>query len=113
MKKIILSDEQIKQIESLASEGLTKNEIAGVIGVSEKTLERRINEIEEVEISYKKGRSNAKKKVINKLFEKIDEGNVTAIIFYLKTQCGWREKKEDTQEVAKGNVVIYLPEKES
>ena len=45
--------------------------------------------------------------VVGKLFESIKGGNVSSIIFYLKTQCGWREKdvdlsNETIEKIARG-----------
>lgn len=107
--KIILSPEQITTIERCAGRGLTVEDMAAIIGVSESTLERRIRDDEAVQAAYSKGRAEAKLFVVNKLFEQIADGKIAAIIFYLKTQCGWREKEEAIANHAE--VSFYLPEK--
>lgn len=46
---------------------------------------------------YKKGKSRTITFVAKALLSKIkDEKDTTAILFYLKTQAGWSEKKDDT-----------------
>lgn len=45
--------------------------------------------------------------VVGSLFASIKDGNATSIIFYLKTQCGWREKdvdlsNETIEKIARG-----------
>ncbi len=42
--------------------------------------------------AYKKGQALGVEYVTGKLFALIRKGNVAAIIFYLKTRAGWREK---------------------
>lgn len=111
MEKIIPTEKDIKQIEDMAGLGLTQKEIALILGWSSKTLERKLEKIEEVAIAYKRGRAIAKKKVTKKLFSLIEKGHPASIFFYLKCQCGWREVKEEEAE-AKQNIVIYLPEKD-
>lgn len=106
---IILDDRQIELIESCAGRGLTLDDIAAIIKVNPRTLDRKLAEYPEVRAAYDRGRAIAKKLVVDKLFEQIMEGKTSAIIFYLKTQCGWRET--DKPEAFAGNVTIYIPEK--
>lgn len=42
---------------------------------------------------YEEILNETKEYVIGKLMEQIDNGNLTATIFYLKTQCHWSEKQ--------------------
>lgn len=82
----------IQKVEELAGLGLTREEIALSLGVSYSTLNRRAKEFEEVETAIQRGRALANIKVAGELMKAIEEGNVTAIIFYLKTRAGWTEK---------------------
>lgn len=111
MSKILLSPEQLKQLETMAGRGLTLDDCAAVLNISPRTLDRRLSDDEEVKEAYKRGRAIAKDAVTSKLFDQINDGNLTAIIFYLKTQCGWREKDRD-EEGNTAQVVLYLPEKD-
>lgn len=108
--KIILSPEQIETIEICAGRGLTLDDIAAILKISPSTLDRRLADMEEVQEAYKRGRAQAKKFVSDRLFDLIVDGNISATIFYLKTQCGWRERDEQAN-LPRAEVKFYLPEK--
>ena len=108
--KILLSPEQIEMLEGMAGRGLTLDDCAAILKIAPRTLDRRLSDCPEVREAYDRGRAIAKNTVTQKLFDQIHEGNMTAIIFYLKTQCGWREKEHDGDR-QQNNVVVYLPEK--
>lgn len=42
----------------------------------------------------KKSREKTTEFVVDKFMEKLESGNLQAILFYLKTQGGWSEKKD-------------------
>lgn len=111
-KKWIPTEKEIEQIKTMAGLGLTIKEIALVLNVSSRTIDRRIEDNEEVAIAYKTGRAEAKIKVTEKLFEKIMSGHSASIFFYLKTQCGWRETDRTEDESPNQQVIFYLPEKD-
>jgi flagellar motility protein MotE (MotC chaperone) len=85
-----LSDAQIAQVEALASV-LTKGQIADYMGMSENTLREREKEDERIAEAYKRGKSKAIASVASNLLTQARAGNLTAIIFYLKTQAKWQE----------------------
>ena len=89
----------IAKVEELAGLGLTKEEIALNLGVSYSTLNRRAKESEELDAAIKRGRTAANIKVAGALMKSIEQGNVTAIIFYLKARAGWMEKQKIEAEV--------------
>jgi predicted DNA-binding protein (UPF0251 family) len=107
---IILSPEQIESIEIMAGRGLTLDDIALILKISPKTLDRRLSDCEEVREAYDRGRAIAKQTVTEALFKQIERGKLAAIFFYLKTQCGWRETDKPTSD-RQGEIHIYLPEK--
>ena len=82
----------IAEIERLAGLGLTREEIALCIGVSETTIYNRQRESEVFEAAIKSGRANAARDISNKLFELAKAGDMTAIIWYEKTRCGRTDK---------------------
>jgi DNA-binding Xre family transcriptional regulator len=89
----------LQQVEVLASRGLTKEQIADALGMSYSTLNRRQNDPEyaaDLEVAIKRGKAKAISFVAGKLQKLIEEGNLGAICFYLKTQGGWSEKSEMT-----------------
>ena len=81
----------IKQVEALAARGLTQQQIADSLGISESTLYTNKRENVDFAEAIKRGKAKGIATVTNKLFAKIEEGNLTATIFYLKTQAGWKE----------------------
>ncbi|SMB88495.1 hypothetical protein SAMN05660772_02818 [Pasteurella testudinis DSM 23072] len=81
----------LKQVEALAARGLTQQQIADSLGISETTLYTNKRENVDFAEAIKRGKAKGIATVTNKLFAKIEEGNLTATIFYLKTQAGWRE----------------------
>jgi len=81
----IKRDEDKKTVEALAVAGVPQRLIAQIIKISEPTLRKHFRE----ELDTSKARANA---VISQaLFKNAKDGNVTAQIFWLKTQAGWRE----------------------
>lgn len=75
-------------MEALSAFGMRHEAIAGHIGIDDKTLRSHYRD----ELSTGKDKANAK--VAKALYEQATAGNTTAMIFWLKTQAGWREKSD-------------------
>jgi hypothetical protein len=111
MRKVKLSDEDKEIITTCAGYGMTITEISLILKVGRTTLNRRLADDDTIREAYDEGRAIAKQKVVSKLFDLINKGEPSAIFFYLKCQCGWREKPEIVVE--SGNpITIYLPQKD-
>ena len=82
-----------KQVERLADK-LTMEQMADYFGLCDGTLRKRFQESPELLAAYKKGRGKTVNAVAEKLISMAKSGNLTAIIFYLKTQARWQEKSE-------------------
>jgi hypothetical protein len=108
----IITDEQIKDIEKYAGYGFTIQDISYITSIPIATLKRKIKGVEAVTEAYERGRAIAKGFVIERLFDLIRNGEPSAIYFYLKCQCGWREKDTGIVESTASTVTIYLPEKD-
>jgi hypothetical protein len=102
-----LTPEQVEQVERLAAV-LRMEDIADFLGISSDTLRRRMNEDPAVRQAYKRGRQRAIAGVATSLLQQARDGNLTAMIFYLKTQAGWRETKHVEANVTNGALVIDL-----
>jgi len=87
----------LAKVESLAANGLTQEQIAAALGISESTLHKRKQENTEFTAAIKRGKAKGIALVTNKLMESIKGGNMTGMIFFLKTQAGWKET--NVQEV--------------
>src|SRR5919106_1013113 len=81
----------LAKVEELASQGLTNAQIAACLGICEDTLYTKQRQLTEFSEAIKKGRARGIQKVSNALFEAAINGNVTAMIFYLKSRAGWAE----------------------
>jgi hypothetical protein len=105
-KRLIVFDEkQTNQVESLAAV-LSKTQMADYFGISLTTLieiEKRQPEVSE---AYKRGKSKAIGNVAKNLISQAQAGNVSAAIFYLKTQAGWKETQVNEITGADGQPFI-------
>lgn len=91
--KIKFDEKKIAQVEALASR-LNRDQIADYFGIGRSTyylVEERQPEVRE---AYDKGKAKAVKDVAGSLLEQALNGNMTAAIFYLKTQANWSEKTQ-------------------
>lgn len=89
-KAIKLNAEQKIQVEALAAV-LTRDQIADYFGIARTTFHRIMERDKEVEERYKKGKAKAVGSIAQNLVQQARDGNMTAIIFFLKTQAGWKE----------------------
>ena len=94
-KKIVFDKKQMAQVEALASV-LTLEQMSDYFGIARNTFKAVCERQPEVLEHYKKGKARAIGNVAKNLLTLANDGNLTAIIFYLKTQAGWREQ-EDTE----------------
>ncbi len=92
-KLIVLTDEQIQQIEKLSAY-LTAEQMADYLGIGRQTLYDIMKRQPEVKVNYRKGKTKAIAGVANSLVQKALNGDTSSMIFYLKTQAGWKEKQE-------------------
>lgn len=86
-----ITEEIIKTVESYASLGMTQQQIADSLGIHIATLCDKKNEFVEFNEAIKRGKAKGIAFVANKLRENVANANVTAQIFYLKSQAGWKE----------------------
>lgn len=95
-----INDIDLGKVEALASRGLTQQQIADALGISDRTLRKYRDQYSDFSDAIKKGKAKGIATVSSKLFEKIETGDTTSIIFFLKTQGGWKEasKVEHTIE---------------
>jgi hypothetical protein len=110
--QIVFDSAQILQVEKLASV-LSKSQMADYFNISETTLRAIESRQPEVLDAYKRGKAKAIGSVAQNLISQAQAGNTSAAIFYLKTQAGWREDREqaDTRPVV--NIQYMNPSDEN
>jgi hypothetical protein len=108
---IVLTPEQIVEVGEMA-QGMTADQIADNLGISRDTFFQILNRQPEVNIFYKRGKAALIRETAGELVKKIRQGDLSAIIFFLKTQAGWREKQdinlvnEDGSLKAPGTILV-------
>ena len=90
---IHLTDAQRAEVETLAAV-LNAEQIADFLGIGRTTFFALMNRDPDLSERYKRGKARAVGAVAQSLVTKARAGNVTAMIFFLKTQGGWRETLE-------------------
>ena len=90
--KMTLTDDEIANIQKLAAV-LNFQQICDFLGVGDTYVKSQMKDRPEVKEAFHKGRNSAIATVAKGLLQKALDGNLTAQIFYLKTQAGWREKE--------------------
>ena len=102
---VVFTPDQVIELQALAAV-LTKAQVADYFGICENTLREIEKRQPEVSEAYKKGRCKQVLNMGSNLVRLAEDGNVTANIFYLKTQAGWRETEADEKEIPPINIVV-------
>jgi hypothetical protein len=84
------TDKDRSLVESLSGYGLPFAQIAAITcgGIDEETLNKHFKK------ELVQGKAKANSKVGQTLFQKATGGDTTAMIWWSKTQMGWKETKE-------------------
>lgn len=115
------TDDQVKQIETLAGIGLNQTDMAHFLGVSEPTFERGIKRYPALRDAVLKGRSKGNAKVGETAYKMATSGKDTAMtIFWLKCKLGFKDVSRVEHTGADGRelnnaapkVVVMLPSKD-
>ena len=97
----VLSDKEITQVEALGAV-LSLEQLADYFGISRVTFYAIMERQPDVSLHYKRGKAKAIGLVSQGLLKKAREGDNAAMMFYLKTQAGWKETthvQQETKEV--------------
>lgn len=107
---IELTDAQLEELKILAPI-CTLQEIADYFGFSIDTFQRLKSRDEEVLRIYKKAKIQGKGIMGSSLFKRALAGDTAAAIFYMKTQGGWKEPK-DEEDIKDNKLEITVKIKE-
>lgn len=91
-----VTDDVIQKTESLASQGLTLEQIARVLGICYDTLNNKKKQFVELSEAIKRGQAKGVATISNALFQNAKSGNTVAQIFYLKNRAPgeWKDKHD-------------------
>lgn len=84
------TEQEINKVEALAAVLNTK-QISDYFGISHVTFKAIRDRDERVSFAYKNGKAKAIASIGANLIKTAKNGNIAAMIFYLKTQAGWKE----------------------
>jgi hypothetical protein len=112
-----VTDEVLERIATLATRGLSKEQICYALDISPDTLERRSKENVEtgaaVADAIKRGRAKGIAVIVNKSFEFAqDPKNVADRLFWLKNQAGWRDAQSHEHSGPEGKPIETVVKKE-
>ncbi len=100
----------IKKVETLASRGLTQQQICDALGICVQTLINRKKSNIELMEAIKRGTAQGIAEVVNSLFEAAVSGNVQAIQFFLKNRAGWKDKVDiELENSLPAPLIIEVP----
>jgi hypothetical protein len=94
---IVFEAAKVRQVEKLSSV-LSKAQLCDYYGICQDTFRSIEKRQPEVGAAFAKGKSKAILGVANNLVNQAKKGNIAAAIFYLKTQAGWSEAKEESND---------------
>jgi len=93
--KFKITEEVLASTETLMAKGLTKEQCAGMLGISVSTFMLHQAENSEFSDAIKRREAMGIDAVTNALFENATvERDNTAIIFFLKNRAGWKDVKD-------------------
>ena len=90
--RIVLNEQQRENVKKLAGL-LTVEQLADYLGIGRSTFFDIMDRDNEVSGLYKASRSKMIGGVSKSLIQKALDGDTSSMIFYLKTQAGWKEKQ--------------------
>ena len=95
-KALILTSDQIKQVEHLAALNMGVMDICRSLGISWSAFDKNRKKKQEINDALERGKAKGLQRATSKLMEKIEDGEFQAIQFYLKSadREKWAEKAE-------------------
>jgi len=95
-KSLILTQDQINQVEHLAALNMGIMDICRSLGISWSAFDKNRKKKQEINDALERGKAKGLTRATSKLMEKIEDGEFQAIQFYLKSadRERWAEKQE-------------------
>ena len=108
LKDPFTTAKELEKLKSLAASGIRITDIAAIYRMSKSSLYDFMKKNPAIREHIDMGKSQALYNVAQTLYSKAVAGDLTAAIFYLKTQGGWKEQQEQTATNMQ-SVRIVLP----
>lgn len=106
----MIKELDLDRVEELASLGLNLGEIAGAMGVSRATLDRRRDEIAEIDERITIGKSRGIAEVAASLKNNALSGDTAACKIFLNAVAGWAStKKIEHSGEQTPSIIINMP----
>lgn len=107
----------LDQVKALAAQGLSEKQIALCLEIGYRTLQARKKKYSEFREALNEGQAKGVAQVTNALFKKAKEGDVGAMVWYLKNRDrdGWKDTRhsenrnttvDETESVEKTRQVL-------
>jgi hypothetical protein len=106
-----LIDLQRQEVETLAAV-LSSEQIADYFGIGRTTFYDLMRRDAEIAVRYKRGKAKAIGAIAQGLINKARSGDTTSMIFFLKTQGGWRETDRSAPSVSIADALEALSDAE-
>jgi hypothetical protein len=89
--RLDVTQEMLDEVKVLAGRGLTNEQVSWYYGVSTGCWYATIKRHPKLASAFHEGKAKTISMVSGKLIEAIRKGNISAMIFYLKTQARWSD----------------------
>lgn len=106
-KALILTQDQINQVEYLAGLNMGVMDICRSLGISWSAFDKNRKKKQEINDALERGKAKGLTRATSKLMEKIEDGEFQAIQFYLKSadKERWAEKQEHTHTLNLSEII--------
>ena len=94
-KKLQITPEFLTEVKDLVNAGMNNKDLAAYYNMSEPTWYIYKSDNEELDNIVRTGKMRTTAIVASHLLKLCQQDNVPSIIFYLKTQGGWKEAKDE------------------
>lgn len=96
----------------LAGLGMDQAQIAAYYGLNEEIFKETCSKYSDLEDALLMGKGRLAARASMALAKKVDDGDIIATIFTLKSACGWIEadKRQNVKVNDSVNVQVYLPD---
>lgn len=106
---IVLTEEQKSSLSDMAKVGCNLDQIAGILRISPKTLDRMIENDPSISDAISSGRANGINKVAATAYQMAVSGKVPAMtMFFLKTRARWAEARDIDPEPEQADNIFQL-----